>query len=225
MKKLLLVALALLVSSSLFAGPIFDMNNGVYLEGDLVTFDGTITGISYNGFSITELPAGPYTALWVYCGDASGFVIGDQVTITDGEYKEYYDLTEIVQSDLTMIVVNGNAPVAALEMTVAAAAADWEAMESGLVNFTDGFQIAEIGSYGQWYALSYPSDILLTNDDTFFDEGDLLAEMCYDGVTGIILFNYGEFKMNPLADGLVVGTCDPIANDEVSFGSLKALYR
>ena len=110
-------------------------------------------------------------------------------------------------------------------LVVAAAAADWEAMESGLVNFTDGFQIAEIGSYGQWYALSYPSDILLTNDDTFFDEGDLLAEMCYDGVTGIILFNYGEFKMNPLADGLVVGTCDPIANDEVSFGSLKALYR
>lgn len=225
MKKLLLVALALIVSTSAFAGVIYDLNTGVYADGDLVTATGTITALSNNGFSMTELPAGPFTAVWVYCGDASSFVIGDDITITDGEYTEYYDLSEIIQTDLGLITLNGNAPIAPLEMTVADAAVDFEQWESGFVNFTDGFQITEILSYGQWNALSTDNVTVLLHDDYFFDDSVLDVDMCYDGVTGIMLFNYGEFKMNPMADGLVVGDCGTIANDDVSFGSVKAMYR
>ncbi|MBT7311003.1 hypothetical protein HN843_04525, partial [bacterium] len=222
MKKLLLVALTLIVSTSAFAGVIYDLNTGVYAQGDLVTASGTITGVRYNGFSMTELPAGPYTGVWVYCGDASGFAIGDEITITDGEYTEYYDLSEIIQLNLALITITGNAPVAPMVMTVAAAAADYEPWESGFVTFTDGFWVVELLGYGEWAARSYQSSIDLINDDYFFDETGLEVEMCYDGVTGIMLFGYGAFKMNPMADGLVVGDC-VIANEEVSFGAVKAL--
>ncbi len=224
MRKLLLVALTLLVSTSAFAGVIYDLNTGVYAQGDLVTASGTITAVRYNGFSMTELPAGPYTGVWVYCGDASAFAIGDEVTITDGEYTEYYDLSEIIQTDLALIAVTGNAPIAPMVMTVADAAVDYEPWESGFIIFTDGFWVTELLSYGEWSSRSYDSSINLINDDYFFDESGLEVEMCYDGVTGVMLYSYGQFKMNPLADGLVIGDC-VIANDDVSFGAVKALYR
>ncbi|MCP4144898.1 MAG: hypothetical protein GY752_06390 [bacterium] len=224
MKKLLLVALTLIVSTSAFAGVIYDLNTGVYADGDLVSAEGVITAVRYNGFSMTELPVGPYSAVWVYCGDASTFTIGDEVVITDGQYTEYYDLSEIIQTDLLQIAITGNNPIAPLVMTVAAAAADYEPWESGVITFTDGFWVTEILSHGQWSARSYDSMTNLIHDDYFFDETTLAVEMCYDGVTGMLTYNYGEFKMNPFADGLVVGDC-VIANEEVSFGSVKALYR
>ena len=123
-----------------------------------------------------------------------------------------------------MIAVTGNAPIAPMVMTVADAAVDYEPWESGFIIFTDGFWVTELLSYGEWSSRSYDSSINLINDDYFFDESGLEVEMCYDGVTGVMLYSYGQFKMNPLADGLVIGDC-VIANDDVSFGAVKALYR
>lgn len=228
MKKLLLsVMLLALFAGTASAGLIYDINNGVYPELTVLTVEGAVvTAVSYNGFAATELPAGPYTACWVYTGGAPTVAVGDVVTLTDATYKEYYELTEL---DMTVeataaVTATGTTAVPVINKTLAEVQADNEAWEAHVLTITDGFMVSEILTYGQWNAVSQDSGLILMHDDMWFDDTTIALGDCYLGVTGFYTYAYGDFKINPLVDGLVEVDCT-VDNDPVSFGSIKALYR
>ena len=228
MKKLLLSVMVLaLFAGTAFAGAIYDCNTGVYTELDVLTVEGAVvTAVTYNGFSATDIPAGPYTAAWVYTGGAPTVAIGDVVTLTDATYKEYYDLTELdmTTSGTGLVTVTGTAVAPVFTMTLAEVQADDEAWEAHVLNITDGFMVSELLSYGEWKAISQESGLVLHHDDIMFDETGLAVGDCYLGVTGYYTYSYGTFRMIPYVDGLVEVDCT-VDNETTSFGSVKALYR
>ncbi len=229
-KRMLTLLVVTLIAGSAMAQAldttIYDIRTGLVPTGTEVNVSGAVvTAIRYNGFSCTELPAGPYTAIWVYTGTAPEVAIGDIVDIASAEYIEYYDLSELKMATFGgTVTVTGTTTPPVLEMTVADVQLDDEAWESHVLTLTDGFMVTEMLSYGQWNAQSVDSDLVMLFDDYFFDETVLFAGACYNGVVGMYTYNYGSYKLNPLVDGLTVVDCT-IANDEVSFGQLKALYR
>ncbi len=205
---------------------IHDIRTGLVPEGTQLNVNGAIvTAVRYNGFSCTDPAAGPYTAIWVYTSVDPAVVPGDVVDIMDANYQEYYGLSELNMTTYsgTWTVV-GSAPVPALVMTLADVQADDEAWESHVITLTDGFMVTELLNYGQWNATSADSGLVLMNDDYFFDSSVLQVGDCYNGVVGMYTYSYGDYKLNPLADGLMLVDC-AVANDSVSFSRVKALYR
>jgi len=218
--------LLVLVAGAAQAGVLYDLNTGVYTELDVVDVTGAVvTAVRYNGFSCTELPAGPYTAVWVYTGGAPGVVEGDVVDLANATYKEYYELTELdLPTNSGTVTVTGTATVPSLPMTLAAVQADNEAWESHVITITDGFAVSELLSYGNWNAISQDSGLVLLHDDYFFDESILAVGDCYQGVTGMYTYAYDAYTMEPLVDGLTIVDCT-VDGEDMSFGAVKALYR
>jgi len=205
---------------------IHDIRTGLVPENTQLDVSGVVvTAIRSNGFSCTDLPAGPYTAIWIYTGVDPAVVAGDIVDLTDAVYMEYYGLSELNMTTASGTwTVTGSTAVPVLSMSLADVQLDDEAWESHVLTLTDGFQVSELLSYGQWNATSMDSGLVLMNDDYFFDSSSLLVGDCYNGVTGMYTYAYGDYKLNPLADGLLVVDC-AVANDAVTFGQLKELYR
>jgi hypothetical protein len=232
MKTFVTVALLLALSASaVMAIPatITEMRTGVIAENEMVDVMGAsvvVTSVRYNGFSCTEIVAGPYTAIWVYTGSAPTVIVGDVIDILGGEYKEYYDLSEIDMTTFAgTVMVMGTMPAPYLPMTLADVQLDDEAWESHVLSITDGFTVLTAPSgYGEWDAISAENAATLAHDDYYFDESLLLVGDCYLGVTGLYTYSYGAYKINPLVDGLTVVDCS-VGNDDVSFGSLKGMYR
>lgn len=225
---LLLVALAGVAAAQSVSTTIPDIRAGMHAEGtqvDVVGGQAIVTAVRYNGFSATDPAAGPYTAIWVYTGGAPGVVEGDIVDIVNGEYKEYYDLSEIDMNTFAgTVTVVGSTTVPYLPMTHAALRADFEAWESHVIHVTDGFLVTAMLSYGEWTARSYDDGYELLFDDYFFDETTLAVDYCYWGVTGMLSYSFGAYKLNPLADGLTVIDCT-VGNEDLSFGGVKSLFR
>ena len=194
-------------------------------EVDLTTTTIVVTAVRYNGFACTEVPAGPQTAIWVYTGAAPTVAIGDVITITSGEYKEYYDLSEIDMGTYSgTVTTTGTMAVPVLAMGLDTVLLDPEAWESHVLTLLDGFLITELLTYGEWNALSFDGGSTLGFDDYFFDEAALVVGDCFQNVVGMYTYSYGAYKLNPLADGLVTEDC-AVSNEDVSFGAVKGMYR
>ncbi len=227
---MLLVALsAVAVMAQSIPTTILECRTGLVPENSQVDLLGgtiVVTALRYNGFACTEMAAGPYTAIWVYTGSAPTVVEGDVIEIVNGEYIEYYDLSEIKMSTYGGTVnILGTAPIPELPMSLDAVQLDDEAWESHVLNIVDSFTVTTAPSgYGEWDAVSSESGATLGHDDYFFDESALLVGDCYLGVTGMYTYSYGAYKINPLVDGLTVVDCT-IGNETMTFGGMKALYR
>ena len=229
MKKLLLSVLLLALAGSAGAGVIYDLNTGVFTVGDIVDApDLVVTAVRYNGFAATELPAGPYTAVWVYSGSGStaDLVPGDVVSITAGTYEEYYDLTELnLLTNGGSFVETGTYAPPMVTFTLSDIMADPEPWESHYVTLTDAFSVVTApSSYGEWDSKSWDSGLVITNDDYWFDDSTIALWDCYIGVTGMFTYAYGAFRMQPFADGITEIDCS-VTTEETSFGAVKALYR
>jgi len=230
MRKLV-IALVVLSAAAAFAGPIYDVQTGVYTVGDLVVLnDAIVTGVVYNGVFVSEDVTGPYTGVWVYTGGDPGVAQGDLVDVC-GEYKEYYGLTEL---DVAAAGGDGYFTYVGPHMgTLTAAAvdivtlnADPEAWECCFVHVCEGMVVtnADYG-YGMWEVQSYenPSEYLLF-DDYWYDQGTVQLGDCYTCAVGIFTYNYDEFKLNPFVDNIDVVDCS-VPNESMTFGGVKALYR
>jgi 5'-nucleotidase / UDP-sugar diphosphatase len=225
----LLVALSVsAVSAQSVSTTIPDIRAGLVpanSQVDILGGSAIVTVVRYNGFAATDLAAGPYSAIWVYTGGAPTVVAGDIIDIVNGEYKEYYDLSEIDMGTFAgTVTVVGSGVVPALPMTLADVLLDPEAWESHVLTVTDGFTISALGSYGTWTADSYGTGLSLAFDDYFYDETGLLLGDCYLGVTGLYTYSFGAYTMNPLVDGLTVVDCT-VGNEVMNFGELKSSYR
>ncbi len=231
MKRLAIVFSFLLVAvcaQSVFAvaaPTIFDIQNGVYLEGDVVTIENVVvTAIRYNGIWVEEAPYGAYNGIWVYMGSTTN-VPGDIVNVT-GTYAEYYGLTELNASGGLVEVVGSGAVPAPTVMTAASMLADPEPWVSCLITISDGMNITETSDvlgHGYWTAQTISGDIL-NFDDYLYDDTTVLLGQCYNNATGILEYTYSTYRMEPFADGYPLVDC-VVDAEETSFGSVKSLFR
>ncbi len=232
MKTFVTVALLIALSAGVvmaIPATITEMRTGLVPANSMVDVMGgdvVVTSVRYNGFSCTEVGFGPYTAIWVYTGSAPTVVAGDLIEILGGEYKEYYDLSEIDMNTFAgTVMAVGTAPVPAILMTLADVQMDDEAWESHVLTVIDGFTVMTAPStYGEWDAISAENGATLAHDDYYFDDSILLVGDCYLGVTGLYTYSYGAYKINPLVDGLTIVDCS-VGNEDVSFGLLKGMFR
>jgi len=231
MKKLAIALLVVFCAAAANAGTIYDIQiGGSYTPGDIVQAEGVVTAVAYNGVWITEAPFGPGNGIWVYLGSGHTFVEGDVLQI-QGEYKEYYDLSEIdaggyddVPPTATVVLVGTAAVPAPLYLTAADIMADPEPYEGNVVFLTDGFQVQEFLSYGEWLAHSNDLVTVIQFDDTMFDETVLALHNCFDNVVGPWHYSFSNYKLLPLADGLTVVDC-AVGTETTTFGAVKSLYR
>ena len=232
-KLMLLFWLGLLIPGLVFAQgtpvTIYELRTGQIAEGTEIDCTGAVVNSVRPGmgFFCTELGAGPYTAIWVYTHDSPSVSAGDIVNIVSGEYLEYYGLSEIDMGTYSgSVVVTGKTNVPVLYLTVAQLMADQEGWESHLLTLTDGFQVTnpDLG-YGEWTAREVAQSVEVRFDDYFYDNSGLLTDDCFKGVTGLYTFSYGDYKLEPLSDGLTIIDCSLVPNEKYSFGALKVMYR
>lgn len=229
MKKIALAFLILMVVGIAQAGEIYDVQTGAVAENSLVVpCNVVVTAVTDNGIFVAEEPYGAYNGIWVYTGSTEphGMVPGDVVCIC-GEYKEYYDLSEIdiVSAGLygSLIKVGTQDIPAPSYVTAADLASDPEPWESCVVTITDGMTVNELLSYGEWTAEAVDGTVVRF-DDYWYDAATVALDQCYNSATGVYFYSYGNFKLEAFADGIAITDC-MVSSDEVSFGAVKALYR
>ncbi len=230
MKKIALATLILFAAASASAGVIHDIQTGLAAENTLQTpCNAVVTAVTYNGIWVAEAPYGAYDGIWVYMGSSTPITLvpGDVVCIC-GEYKEYFDLSEIdiVSAGLygSVLKTGSMAVPAPSYVTAAELEADPEPWESCVITITDGMTVADTSlGYGEWMALAldgtpvYFDDIFY--DDTTVNEGD-----CYNNATGVYTYSYSQFKLEPFADGIELTDC-AVDTEDATLSALKALYR
>ncbi len=230
MKKLV-IGLVLICAGAAVAGPIYDVQTGVYTIGDLVYVDDAIvTGVRYNGVFISEDVTGPYTGVWVYTGGDPGVAQGDLVDVC-GEYKEYWDLTELdvpaagVDGYLTYVGPHMGT-LTAYTLDIPTLNADPELWESCFIQVLDGMMVTnpDYGN-GMWVVEDYdnPGEFMFM-DDYWYDETTVLLGDCYTCAVGIYFYSYSEWKLNPFVDNICIVDCQ-VGNETMTFGGVKALYR
>nr|MBC8425579.1 hypothetical protein [bacterium] len=210
--------------------PISAARPGVYPGGaGVVTADGTAPGARYNGCFAPEPVSGPYTGVWIYTGVDPAVAVGDLVDVK-GLYEEYYDFTEVnVTTDVTgylTYVGPHMGTLTAANVTVSMLNADPEPWESVFVQVTNGMVVTAVpNGYGEWMVESYeaPGQFMMM-DDYWYDDTTVLLGDCYDCAVGIYMYAYGVFRLQPHEDNICVVDC-AVANESLSFGQVKALYR
>jgi hypothetical protein len=230
-------ALAVLLTSILTAGiahacgmSIHDLQVNSPAEiGNLVTpCDAVVTAVRYNGFFCSQAPHGAWDGIWVYTGVAPTVVEGDMVSIC-GEFKEYFDFTEIDVDAAGLygyVLVTGSAPVPAPNyLSAAALMADPEPWESVMVTIVDGMEVPvgfDLG-FGEWTVVALDGTSLIF-DDYWYDATQVMEGQCYNNATGIMVYSFGAFKLEPFVDGIEIVNC-AVGVEQMSLGSVKALFR
>ncbi len=229
MKRLAIVFALLLVTlgaQSVFAvaaPTIFDIQNGVYAEGDTLTIENvTVVAVRYNGIWVAEAPYGAYNGIWVYMGSTTNMP-GDIVDVT-GVYAEYYGLSELSSATVT---VTGSGPVPTPTVISAASLlADPEPWESCAITISDGMNVIETSDvlgHGYWTCQMLDGSVV-NFDDYFYDDTTVLLGQCYNNATGIWEYTWSQFRMEPYVDGYPLVDC-VVDNEASSFGSVKSLFR
>ncbi len=229
MKKIALALLFVMVAGVAFgATAISDIQTGVIAENSLVTpCNVVVTAVTYNGVFVAEAPYGMYNGIWVYTGSTEphGMVPGDVVCIC-GEYKEYYDLSEIdiVSAGLygSLLKVGTQEIPAPSLVTAADLAADGEPWESCVVTIVDGMIVTELHDHGEWSADA--EGVPVRFDDFWYDAASVALDECYNSATGVWYYSYSNFKLEPFVDGISIVDC-LVDVENVAFGAMKSMYR
>jgi hypothetical protein len=79
------------------------------------------------------------------------------------------------------------------------------------------------GPDGTWTTLCQDGTPLIMGD-FWVDPASVSLGQCYNNTTGIWYEASGTYLHQPYADGLAITGCT-VPNDDISFGSMKALYR
>jgi len=206
------------------AGTIHDIRTGLIPEGTVVVIDGAVvTAVQDNSFTVTELPAGPYTSIWVYLGTTPTVAVGDVVHLKGfvrvGDQRGELNLIYPPDAEAT---VTGTASLPDLQLTSTELLADPAAWESAVVTITDGMIVQELLPDGQWRAQSVETGLDIVFDDYFFDYHTVALGDCYNNAYGMFTWFSGKYVFKVMS---VAHTDCTVANAAVSFGQLKQMYR
>lgn len=193
-----------------------DVDEGQYvrIENAIVTTEITPDG---EGFFIQDAGGGEWSGIYVYTMQGESPSVGDEITMT-GIYSEFYDFSQLVLEFESEYEVTGSGqPVTT---TITSPSGDWESYEGCLVRFNDQGVVSAMNSHGE---VELAMGIPMTN--LFFDfSADYGGH--YDSVTGVISYQYEEFKINPRAEADLVGyvyESTPVTIPDIQAGSYTHL--
>lgn len=224
MRSFTIIFLLTALAASAGAGTIHDIRTGVIRSSAVVEVEGAVvTAIQNNSFCVTEEPAGPYTAIWVYVGAAPTVSPGDKVTLK-GLVRDTFGRSEIslrwpVDAGVT---VTGTSAVPDIHLTSTQIMADPEAWESALITITDGMIVQELLPRGQWRAISVETSLNIYFDDYFFDYATVDVGDCYNNAFGVWSWHDGGWVFKVISAALTDCT---VADEALSFGRVKTIYR
>ena len=216
--------LILVLSASAYAGTILDIRTGVIPTGSVVDLDGAVvTAVQNNSFTVTELPAGPYTAIWVYQGASPAVSVGDVVSIK-GLVRDNAGRSEInlLYPSAAAATVTASTTPPELFVTSFELHQDFEAWESHVVTITDGMIVQELFFGGYWLAASVESQLPIMFDDYFFDYATVELGDCYNNAFGMVTWYKTQWVFKVISVEPVDCT---VSNDDMSFGDVKDLFR
>ena len=225
MKRMLLILTCLVFAVSAQAGVIQDIQNGLIPANSMVTFPAIVTASAYQGVCVAEAPFGAYCSIWVYLGPGHGLVAGDVVDVY-GEYYEYNGLSEVdcTGTGSTCTVTGTDTPPAPVVMTAAAVMADPEPWASVVITISDALEVTELLSYNEWMTTSLTDGTEIWFDDEYFYPAHpWVVGDCFSNATGFWTYSFGAYKLAGFVDGLP--PCGPVAAEDLTFGTVKALYR
>jgi len=225
MRNLVIATMLLMLAGTALGGTIYDIRTGAIAAGSVVDIDGAVvTAVQAQSFTITELPAGPYTAIWVYQGSAPSVHVGDVVHVrgfvrlTDqrGEVNLLYPAD-------AGVTVTGSAPLPDLQLTTTEVLADPAAWESHVLTLTDGFIVQELfPADGQWRVQSVETGLDMIFDDYFFDFQTVALGDCYNNAYGMFTWFTDKYVFKVME---VAHTDCTVGNDAMSFSRVKSMYR
>lgn len=159
-------------------------------DGQLVETSGIVTAVKFNGYFLQD-GVGAYNGIFVL--DYLNFpAVGDNVTIT-GTVDEYFNLTEIVSPTGFTINSSGNTLPAAINLT--AATFNAEANEGVLVKVVNEQCTEDTTSNSvQEWRMRNGSDTVIVKGSIY--KYNPTIGLYYD-VTGVVDFNFGNFKLLP----------------------------
>jgi len=216
--------LVLITALSAQAGTIHDIRTGAIPNGAVVdVHDAVVTAVQKSSFTVTELPAGPFTAIWVYQGSSPSVRVGDVVNIK-GLVRDNSGRSEInmlYPADAEAKATDTTTPPA-LYVTTEDLNADHEAWESHVVTITDGMIVQELNDGGLWLAHSVETSLPVLFDDYFFDYAAVALGDCYNNAFGMVTWSEDRWVFKVLTVAPVGCT---VANRTMGFGAMKTMFR
>ena len=197
-------------------------NSTVRIENVVVTGGQFNASKNLYGIFVQEKNGGPYSGILVVYNQTSGlgpFAIGDVVTI-EGTYKEYYDMSEIVATNITKTDSGYKIEPAVVDpASVATGGPDSEKYEGVLIKVEN----VEVIS-------ANPDESMEKDYKEFMITGNLRVNDKYsysytahrrvgdkfDYIIGILDYDFSNFKLNPRSDDdlALAGSVKPDAGPE-----------
>jgi predicted extracellular nuclease len=172
----------------------------------------SVTGSGNNGITVQHATGGAYSGIYIFLGLAPTgswsdvYALGDIVDV-EGEYNEYYEVSQIDATGGTVTWLSTGAPLTAETFSDAAALGmTAEAYEGVLVQIMDVTVGSEPSTYGEW---DIGGDIYV--DDTFHAYSSVATVTIgdtFDSVTGALHFSFSEWKLLPRNDADFTGYTD-----------------
>ncbi|MBN2614229.1 MAG: lamin tail domain-containing protein [Bacteroidales bacterium] len=206
--------------------PIYDIQHTTDASGDspykgqVIKTRGIVTGLDvyntqFKGFFIQD-SVGAWNGLFVFDSQFSTIVVGDSVEVV-GTVSEYSGMTELTSLVSATVLAQGkDLPGPVVVTTGEYAAEKWEAVYA---KFESATCTDNTLSYGN-VAFDDGSGVANTDDFLYaYDQAnDFTINNVYN-ITGVIMYNYGAFTMNPLSAtdiSDVTGINNPELADKVS---------
>lgn len=165
-------------------------------EGQVISTSGIVTGVAFNGYAIQD-GTGAWNGLFVYDSDHVP-AIGDEVKVT-GEVQEYYEMTELGFISSYSVESTGNQVPDVV--TITALQAMMEDYESVLVQ-VQNIEVTELpDQYGVWRGVDGQGTTMVMDNDMYEDYSPNVGD--HLNITGVMIYGFGEFKINPrMADDI-----------------------
>jgi hypothetical protein len=167
-------------------------------DGDAVSISGVVvTGVREgNGFYVQDLTALTYGGVYVYDSGDAEVSVGDLVDL-DGEYLEYYDLSELAYGSTT-ITGTADVPDAIVVSAcdIGTGGSQAEIYESMLVEVNDVTVTDENPDAPDEYN-EMEVEACLRVDDELWDGFTRTSGTVYDRLVGVLTYRYSNNKLLP----------------------------
>jgi uncharacterized protein len=183
-----------------------------------VTIEGIVTHVNGKNLFVQDDTA----AIIVRSSDYTSYNVGDKVSAT-GSRAEYYDMSQISAdiANITLVQANAGVPEAQVISSTDLTSANGEAYEAELVTIMD-VTVSSVDTYSNYTASDANGSFVISSKDSL-----VMVDDTYTSVTGVIDYNFSEYKLTPRSSEDVVGgtsievevTLSTVAEARVNEGS------
>lgn len=187
------------------------------MVGVPVAFRGVVSATSSSSFYVQDA-SGPWNGMYVY-KYSHGTSIGDSVELS-GTLTEYYNLTEFVPDDLTILASDKNVPDA---YTVTSALD--ESLESVLVTLEDvTFTSDDDSGDSKAWLIADKDGTEFKVYGTLYNGFTPLADSSYD-ITGVVTYTYSNFRICPRSEEDIVANFSLEESAEINIAMNSDYYQ